>query len=78
MTNIALSSPHAIFATRLSPHAVHSKQTAGSALSHTYSYSMLYCKHILFQWHLLVSIVYLVFVRRLTKTQVAELANLYL
>ena len=36
MTNIALASPPAIFATRLSPRAVYFIQTGSSALSNTY------------------------------------------
>ena len=36
VTNIALASPHAIFATQLSPRAVYFIQTGGSALSNTY------------------------------------------
>ena len=36
MTNISLSSPHAIFAIRLSPRAVYFIQTGSSALSITY------------------------------------------
>ena len=37
VTNIALASPHAIFATRLSSRAVYFIQTGSSALSNTYS-----------------------------------------